>query len=218
MSEKKPIEYPGKEARVTWHGRFCIHMGECGRAEGALFVGGRKPWCDPDLAEREEIDDVVGRCPTGALAAHYGDGGDDVETADPRNTINVSYNGPLFARGDLHIDAAPDNAPGLRYRAALCRCGASKNKPFCDNSHLEAGFSDYGAVGKSGEHIAEEGGPLSVKTIRNGPLMVSGNLTMLTSSGRTAWQGTRAALCRCGASENKPFCDGQHAKIGFEAD
>lgn len=218
MSEKKPIEYPGKEASVTWHGRLCIHMGECGRAEGELFVGGRKPWCDPDLASREEINDVVGRCPTGALAAQHAGEGDDAEIADPHNTINVSYNGPLFARGDLHIEAAPDSAPGLKYRAALCRCGASKNKPFCDNSHLEAGFSDYGAVGKSGEPVAEKGGPLAVTTVRNGPLMVSGNLTLLTSGGRAAWQGTRAALCRCGASANKPFCDGQHAKIGFEAD
>ena len=218
MGDRKPIEYAGKEASVSWHGQLCIHIGECGRAEGALFVGGRKPWCDPDLAARDEISEVVGRCPTGALSASYAGESGAAESAEPHNTLNVSYNGPLFARGDLQIDAAPKNAPGLNYRAALCRCGASRNKPFCDNSHIEAGFSDYGAIGQAGEALSEQGGTLMVKTVRNGPLMVSGNLTMISSGGRTAWQGKRAALCRCGASENKPFCDGQHAKIGFEAD
>ena len=59
---------------------------------------------------------------------------------------------------------------------------------------------------------------MSIKTIRNGPLMMSGNVTLVSSGGRSAWQGQRVALCRCGASANKPFCDGQHAKVGFVAD
>ena len=50
------------------------------------------------------------------------------------------YNGPLYVRGDLDIDGAESDMKGVRFRAALCRCGQSKNKPFCDNSHEEAGF------------------------------------------------------------------------------
>ena len=151
MSRDKPIEYPGKEARVSWHGKLCIHVGECGRAQGELFVGGRKPWCDPDTAANEEVKEVVARCPTGALSAEFDGESGWQEAADERNSVHVAYNGPLFVRGDLEIDGAPDNAPGARFRAALCRCGASKNKPFCDNSHLDAGFTDYGAIGQSGE-------------------------------------------------------------------
>lgn len=52
----------------------------------------------------------------------------------------------------------------------------------------------------------------------NGPLLLEGNLTIIAASGRAAWQGTKCALCRCGASKNKPFCDGAHKAAGFEAD
>ncbi len=130
----------------------------------------------------------------------------------------MAYNGPLFVRGDLDIEGAPDSAPGLRFRAALCRCGQSKHKPFCDNSHEKAGFQDYGAVGETGSAEAADGGPLKLTGLKDGPLKVEGNVTITSSSGRTSWRGQRAFLCRCGGSENKPFCDGRHKKIGFKSD
>jgi CDGSH-type Zn-finger protein/uncharacterized Fe-S cluster protein YjdI len=217
MADTEITQYAGKKSEVSWDGRLCIHIGECGRAKGDLFVTGRKPWCDPDVSTDEEIGAVVGSCPTGALSVEFGDGA-GVEQPDPVNTVHVTYNGPLFFRGDLEIDGAPDDALGLRFRAALCRCGASKNKPFCDNSHDAAEFADYGAVGDAGNANASSGGVLHVAPAKDGPLIVSGNLTMFAGSGRAAWTGTQIALCRCGASENKPFCDGQHKKVGFKSD
>ncbi len=107
---------------------------------------------------------------------------------------------------------------GVKYRAALCRCGLSKKKPFCDNSHEKQEFRDRGAVGETGTPLQIKGGPLTVKRAPNGPLLVSGNLTIINAAGRVAWQGTKAALCRCGASKNKPFCDGAHKPAGFEAE
>ncbi|MGD9410185.1 MAG: CDGSH iron-sulfur domain-containing protein, partial [Thiohalocapsa sp.] len=53
------------------------------------------------------------------------------------------------------------------------------------------------------------------KRIPNGPLMLEGNLSIRAASGRVAWQGEKAFLCRCGASKNKPFCDGSHKDAGF---
>ena len=47
MSSAPIFRYPGKDADVTWDQRLCIHIGECGRAQGDLFVTGRKPWCRP---------------------------------------------------------------------------------------------------------------------------------------------------------------------------
>jgi len=214
MASEKVFKYPGERATVAWHGRLCIHIGECGRAAGDLFVGGRKPWCQPDLADDEEIADVVLRCPTGALTVEYADGS-RAETAEAENTVNVAYNGPLFLRGDLDIDGAPGNAPGLNFRAALCRCGKSANKPFCDNSHERQEFRDYGAVGEVGDANAAQGGTLRIRPAENGPLVLTGNVTIVSSSGRDSWRGSKVALCRCGASNNKPFCDGQHKKIGF---
>ncbi|MCH8070648.1 MAG: CDGSH iron-sulfur domain-containing protein [Proteobacteria bacterium] len=217
MADTDDFTYPGNKATVTWNGKLCIHIGECGRAEGELFVGGRKPWCQPDLASDDETEDVVLRCPTGALSAKFDDGS-RVEQAPAINTIQVAYNGPLFVRGDLQIDDAPADVPGLKFRAALCRCGQSKNKPYCDNSHLDSGFSDYGAVGRAGDAGANAGGPLQVKPAPDGPLLIKGNVTLVSSSGRESWRGSQAALCRCGASNNKPFCDGQHKKVGFKSE
>jgi uncharacterized Fe-S cluster protein YjdI len=139
MAKKVVFQYPGQKATVEWHGRLCIHVGECGRAQGDLFVGGRDPWCQPDLASNEDVADVIGRCPTGALTSTFADVS-GAEQPEPFNTVNVAYNGPLFVRGQLAIDGAPADAPGLACRAALCRCGQSKNKPFCDGSHKQAGF------------------------------------------------------------------------------
>jgi CDGSH-type Zn-finger protein len=157
------------------------------------------------------------RCPTGALTAEYADGS-HIEVADPINTVNVAYNGPLFVRGDLSIADAPSNAPGLKYRAALCRCGKSANKPFCDNSHEKAGFQDYGAVGEKGDAESAAGGMLEIRPVKDGPILLNGNVTILNGSGREAWRGNKTALCRCGESNNKPFCDGQHKKAGFTSD
>ena len=217
MSDDKIVKYPGTANQVAWHGGLCIHIGECGRAKGELFVGGRKPWCDPDLAGDDEVLDVVTRCPTGALSLTRSDG-ESPEQQTAENTVNVAYNGPLFVRGELEIEGAPEEAPGLGFRAALCRCGQSRNKPFCDNSHDEAGFRDYGAVGETGKPNADVGGLLQVKAAKDGPLLLKGNVTIHSSSGRSSWTGKQVALCRCGASANKPFCDGSHKEIGFRSD
>ena len=88
MSDKKVFHYEGKGATVHWNGRLCIHIGECGRARGELFIGGRQPWCQPDLADGDEIRDVIARCPTGALTVEFADGAVS-EVAPSENTIQV---------------------------------------------------------------------------------------------------------------------------------
>jgi CDGSH-type Zn-finger protein/uncharacterized Fe-S cluster protein YjdI len=216
MGDKEIFKYPGKASDVYWNGKLCIHIGECGHAKGDLFINGRQPWCQPDLASNEEIEDVVLRCPTGALTYQHKDGG-NTEKAAAENTIHVAYNGPLYIKGDLDIEGTPDDINGVEFRAALCRCGQSKNKPFCDNSHEDAGFKDYGAVGETGDGLEATGGQLKVTLLQDGPLLIKGNVTITTGSGRQAWQGKETALCRCGASQNKPFCDGKHKESGFKS-
>lgn len=217
MSDKTKFSYPGEQAEVHWDGRLCIHYGDCGRAEGELFVGGRQPWCQPDLAEDKEIREVITRCPTGALTVVF-KGETWNETPAPSNTLTISQDGPLYFDGDIAIQAGADDIPGKRVRAALCRCGLSANKPYCDNSHVEGGFKDSGAVGRKGDGYDISGGELSVKPVANGPLLVRGNLQIRAASGREAWHGQSAAICRCGASQNKPFCDGSHKAAGFNTD
>jgi CDGSH-type Zn-finger protein/uncharacterized Fe-S cluster protein YjdI len=214
MSETKVFDYPGAGIDVQWDGRLCIHVGECGGAKGELFVAGRDPWCVPDISLKTEVREIVERCPSGALTYRDKDG--TSERAPAENTVTVVYNGPLYVTGDLAIEGAPVDMPGVRFRAALCRCGQSRNKPFCDNSHLQAGFEDFGAVGEKGPGLPATAGVLTIKPLADGPLLVNGNLTIRAGTGRVAWRGTTVALCRCGASKNKPFCDGSHRDVGFK--
>jgi CDGSH-type Zn-finger protein/uncharacterized Fe-S cluster protein YjdI len=216
MSENQIAEYPGAEIDVAWDGRLCIHVGECGNAAGELFVGGREPWCIPDQCSKAQVREIIERCPSGALT--YRDKQGPPEAPPAENTVTVAYNGPLYAHGDLAIAGAPADMPGVRVRAALCRCGHSANKPFCDNSHLKAGFEDFGAVGERGPGLTARGGTLAIEPSPDGPFLVSGNLSIRAASGRLAWEGAATALCRCGASKNKPFCDGSHIAAGFKSE
>jgi len=218
MSKTTIFEYKGDAQTVTWDRRLCIHVGECGRAKGDLFVTGRDPWCNPNLSNEDQTEAIVARCPTGALAVKGEDGAYLAEPAPADNEVHASNDGPLYASGELNIDGASDDMHSVSRRAALCRCGASKNKPFCDNSHRDIGFQDAGAVGETGLAEIESGGPLEIKRIPDGPLEVSGNFSIRAGSGRRAWSGRKAYLCRCGQSANKPFCDGAHKDAGFKAD
>ena len=217
MSKDKIHTFSGKDIDVLWDKRLCIHVAECGQADNELFDGDRKPWCDPTTTSNDDVAEVCERCPSGALT--YRDkSGKLQETAPAANTVSVIYDGPLYLHGDLAIDGAPDDMPGVAFRAALCRCGQSKNKPFCDNSHRDSGFHDAGAIGEKGPGSDASGGRLAVQPVKDGPLIVTGNLTLVAGSGREAWHGEKVALCRCGQSKNKPFCDGTHSKAGFKSD
>jgi len=214
--DKKVYRFQGEMMEVTWDGRLCIRVQECTRAKGALFATGRQPWGQPDRGQPDDVAEVVRRCPTGALTYRRKDDGPE-EMAAVANRVTIANNGPLYVEGELRIDGASDDMPGLRYRVALCRCGDSANKPFCDNTHEKSAFRDRGALGTRGNGFEAPGGPLEIQGAPNGHLIVSGNFTMVTGAGRKAWRGKKAALCRCGASQNKPFCDGGHTAAGFKA-
>jgi CDGSH-type Zn-finger protein len=98
----------------------------------------------------------------------------------------------------------------------LCRCGASKNKPYCDNSHAEAGFQDAGALGSFQAEAPAPGGPVEISLAKDGPALTSGPLEIHGAGEGEPVRCGRSALCRCGASANKPFCDGAHKGAGFK--
>jgi len=111
----------------------------------------------------------------------------------------------------------PGNRPvATGYRATLCRCGASKNKPFCDKSHDRTGFVATGEPRSIDTPVpVNRGGRLTIDPEEDGPLHVSGNLEILSGTGRSIACVRKTRLCRCGGSANKPFCDGTHRRIGF---
>jgi CDGSH-type Zn-finger protein len=156
--------------------------------------------------------EVAHACPSGAITYHRLDGVHD-ETAPPVNLASIREAGPYAFRGQLEIEGEP-----VGYRATLCRCGASKNKPFCDGSHHEVGFSATGEPpsGKT-DMLPVRDGTIGIEPELNGPLAVSGNLEITSGTGRVVARVTTARLCRCGGSSTKPFCDGTHARIGFKS-
>ncbi|BAY62536.1 hypothetical protein NIES22_26100 [Calothrix brevissima NIES-22] len=206
--------YPGKEIEVWYDRKRCIHAAECGRGLKEVFNGKKTPWIDPDQATAEQVAKVVSRCPAGALNYKLVDG-DGQESIPAENTVMVSPDGPLYVRGEIIIQDAEGHNQATQTRVALCRCGASANKPYCDGAHTKVGFKDAGPVNSDAEGNLEEKGALNVKLLPDGPLECSGALTIRAAGGRDALKGTSAYLCRCGASANKPFCDGAHTNIGF---
>lgn len=211
-------EFEGEEIRVTWSKTRCIHAAECVRGLPAVFMPGNRPWITPGRAAADRVAEVVMRCPTGALHFERKDGG-PAEPVPGDNRVQPEPDGPLYLRGNLEILGADGTLLLRDTRAALCRCGQSRNKPFCDNSHREADFADPGEVfeggvkpgtGRPGE------GPLRVTASADGPLIMDGPVTVRSADGRVALTGGRAALCRCGQSRNKPFCDSSHVAAGFK--
>lgn len=138
------------------------------------------------------------------------------ETTLPANVAFTAPNGPLIATGDLQIHTGESESVS-QPRASLCRCGASANKPFCDGSHRTIGFADPGESVPA-ETIAEitATGPVIFTPLPAGPLLANGPLTIQNAAKQTIENTTEAAFCRCGASANKPYCDGSHSTIGFQ--
>ncbi len=206
-------EVGGTNVLVRFEGKRCIHSRACVLGRPDVFVPNvQGEWIHPDAASVEAVVAVAHACPSGAISYQRLDGGEQ-EQAPLVNVVRIRENGPLAFHAELQIDG---EAP--RFRATLCRCGASRRKPFCDNTHVAAGFTATGEPAtQDSPALAQRNGPLSVTPLPNGPLSVSGNLEVVSGTGRTVLRTRKAAFCRCGASANKPFCDGSHARVGFQS-
>ncbi len=208
--------YPGAELNVLYERPRCMHAAECGRASKAVFDGKRKQWIMPDQLPKGDLLKVVLRCPTGALRATNPDGTLVEEPVPDKNEVTISPDGPLYIRGNLVVHR-PDGTTTNETRVALCRCGTSQYKPFCDGRHSRARFHDAGGVDRDADGPAPSGGTLTIKLADNGPLLLEGPMSIRAASGRVAFVGEKVALCRCGNSANKPFCDGAHKTVGWRS-
>jgi CDGSH-type Zn-finger protein/uncharacterized Fe-S cluster protein YjdI len=212
MGRRKRYETEGMI--VTFEPKRCIHAAECVRGLPRVFAPGRRPWVDADAAANDEIESVVERCPTGALRYERADGSS--EAVPESNAVRVRPRGPLYVRGDLELRLA-DGETIRDTRLALCRCGASSTKPFCDNSHRNIGFDDSGSLGEERQFAGEiESTTLAITLVSDGPLLLNGPVEIVGTTGTTR-AGGDVALCRCGASQAKPYCDGSHRTVDFDS-
>jgi len=203
----------GKALTLIYEGRKCIHARFCVTWGPSAFLANVPgPWIHPDAISVDSLVEIAHVCPSGAIRYQRKDGGPN-ESAPPVNLLAVRESGPYAVRADVAIG---DERPG--FRVTLCRCGASKHKPYCDGSHKEIAFAASGEpVSGVLEPLAVRNGPLAIEPVTDGPLELEGNLEIVSGTGRVVARVTRTRLCRCGGSANKPFCDGTHERIGFRS-
>jgi CDGSH-type Zn-finger protein/uncharacterized Fe-S cluster protein YjdI len=204
----------GRDLTLVYEGKKCIHSRFCVTLGPKVFIANVKgPWINPDAISTEALTEIAHLCVSGAIRYQRKDGHAD-ETPPPVNLISVREGGPYAIRGDIRLDGAP----AASYRYTLCRCGASKNKPFCDGSHHDVNFIASGEPPTTkADMLPVRDGPLAIDPLADGPLQVRGNMEIISGTGRVVARVESARLCRCGASNTKPFCDGSHARVGFKS-
>jgi CDGSH-type Zn-finger protein/uncharacterized Fe-S cluster protein YjdI len=136
--------YAGDAIEVLWEPRLCIHVRNCVSRLPQVFDPEGRPWVVVDAADAEAVAAAVESCPTGALHYRRLDGGRR-EQQPAETTVEPRPNGPLFVRGAVRIVDGDGRLIREDTRVALCRCGASENKPFCDGSHRRIGFTTASA-------------------------------------------------------------------------
>jgi CDGSH-type Zn-finger protein/uncharacterized Fe-S cluster protein YjdI len=189
----------GRALTVLFEGRRCIHSRHCVLdAPGVFKANTPGAWIFPDAVSPEALMEVAHKCPSGAIRYEREDGG-AAEAPPAVNTLFVRENGPYAVRAALDVDGDVS-----RYRATLCRCGQSKNKPYCDGSHVGAAFRASGEPETTApDPLPTREGALVFTPVRNGPPRVEGNVEVCAGTGRTIARVTRARRCRCGHSQTK---------------
>jgi CDGSH-type Zn-finger protein len=138
--EDKRENYVGEKITIHDNRGICAHAGNCTDGLATVFRLRHKPWIDPDGSDPEKIKDVIGQCPSGALSYSI----DDIEHRDREGepAIFVAPNGPYQVSGGLElVDTSRGEGASIEH-FSLCRCGGSKNKPFCDGTHWHIQFID----------------------------------------------------------------------------
>jgi CDGSH-type Zn-finger protein len=128
---------------------------------------------------------------------------------DAANELLVSSAGPLKLTGNITLineDGSVTHSNNLN----LCRCGASKNGPFCDDQHLDIEFIDNGTISQLSDWMpVTRPQNITVTCVKDGPLKFRGYLRIYNKKGQECITMS-GALCRCGKSSKKPFCDSRH--------
>lgn len=142
-------EYSNGEITVYWRADLCIHSANCLLKLPEVFNSKKKPWVNIHASGSREIMKTVDTCPSRALTYLKSP---KFVTSKPRATVKMKpkyarvhllKNGPALITGNFIVrDAQKKKIQIDSEVVAICRCGASKHKPFCDGSHQTVGFTD----------------------------------------------------------------------------
>ena len=130
--------YVGKRITIHDNRSICAHSGRCSDGLANVFKYKSEPWIDPDGAGVEAIIKTIRSCPSGALSYTL----DGLEAPDQglSPSITLTRDGPYAVVGQVKLSGQSCEQGAATEHYTLCRCGGSKNKPFCDGSHWRLGF------------------------------------------------------------------------------
>lgn len=142
MSETKRVqEYKNDEITVRFDPNVCAHSAVCIRNLPGVFNLKGRPWINLMGEPTEAITGLIDRCPSGALSYTLSQTpGPDSPQEDSQTVATVLPNGPLRILGPLRLVDGSGQVVYEGDKCLLCRCGASRRKPFCDGSHVRVGF------------------------------------------------------------------------------
>lgn len=130
--------YEGDGVTIHDNRGLCAHAARCDLA--SVFRPREEPWINPTGAERDAIIDTIRKCPSGALSYSV----DGVEHRDRGGEPGVAFapNGPYIVKGGCELQGEQFPEGGTQDHFTLCRCGRSKNKPFCNGAHWYHKFDE----------------------------------------------------------------------------
>lgn len=141
MSEKIKKEYTNGEITIVWQPSKCLHSGICVKSLPNVYLPKSKPWINPENASAEAIKAQIKKCPSGALS-YYMNGEETKEAESLETKAELLENGPLVAYGIQKFIDKEGNEEIISKTTALCKCGDSANKPYCDGTHVKVDFRE----------------------------------------------------------------------------
>ncbi|WP_297798032.1 (4Fe-4S)-binding protein [uncultured Eudoraea sp.] len=141
MSEREIIkEYSNGDLTVVWKPKKCIHSAICVNTLPKVYDPNKKPWIEPKNASINELKSQIDKCPSGALTYYLKGETENLVDMSDKTSVEVMANGPLLVHGALEVKDASGKSENKSGVTALCRCGASDKKPYCDGAHKKINF------------------------------------------------------------------------------
>lgn len=144
LMPKDTLRYTKDDLTVVWKPNLCIHSTLCWKGLIGVFNPRARPWVNMEGADAEKIIQQVKKCPSGALSYEMNGQNTpsktEVAAEGKMLSIEILKNGPILIKTECsirHSDGSEEIKTGT---TALCRCGASSTKPYCDGTHNNTGF------------------------------------------------------------------------------